>query len=82
MIKFSAMVHADLDVEEPSGWLHIRAVLLVPEDRREEVRCQDLQATDEAGVVLNLPEDEVNALRWRIVRAFERRGRAVHEDRS
>lgn len=80
-VVFAELVHGRLDVEEPTGWVHLQAVLSVP---YEGGACSvvDLSATDEAGVVLQLSDGDREEFSRRFVDAFQKRGRTgrgVHE---
>jgi hypothetical protein len=72
-VVFAELVHARLDVEEPTGWVHLQAVLSVP---YEGGACTvvDLSATDEAGVILQLPAGDREEFSRRFIDAFQRRG--------
>lgn len=76
--EFAQLVHASMDVEEPSGWMRLDAVLSVPDGGT--VRCLDVSAHDEAGVVLDLPVADQQEFGRRFIEAFYRRGwRGIHK---
>lgn len=76
--EFGDLMHGSMDVEEPTGWVRLQTVLVVPE--QGAVRCLDISATDEAGVVLELSFADREEYARRFIDAFYRRGkRAVHQ---
>lgn len=76
-VSWAGLVYGTMDVEEPTGWVKLEAVLVVPDNENEVVRCMDVSATDEAGVVLELDRAQRDEFARRFVDDFYRmKGRA------
>lgn len=79
---FGELLYGVMDVQEPTGWMRLQAVLAIPdeEDRGiHVVRCLDVSAKDEAGAEIELSEAEAHHFGQRFVEAFHRRGKRVHK---
>lgn len=76
-VSWSGLVYGTMDVEEPVGWVKLEAVLVVPDNQNEVVRVLELNATDEAGVVLALDRAQRDEFARRFVTAFYR-GKGRH----
>lgn len=77
--RFAPLVYATMDLEEGShGWLRLETALaLLPTADglgSPEVRCLDVSAVDDAGVIHVLSWDEEQEFKRRFVAAFKKRG--------
>lgn len=73
--EFSDLVYGTMDLEEPTGWVRLQAVLVEPRDG-SPVYCRELIAIDEDGEVLVLEAPAREELARRFVDEYNRgRGR-------
>lgn len=76
---FGQLLYGTLDLEVPGGWKRLQAVLVIPDHGPlrpavgHEVRCLEVSACDEAGVLLHLSVDEEADFGRLFVDAYNRR---------
>lgn len=78
---FGQLLYGVMDVEEPTGWVRLQAVLAIPDGETESqihvVRCLDVSAKNEAGQAVELSDEDAHEFGQRFVEAFKRRRTSV-----